>query len=77
MEDVEKGIEFCRYYGILPIGDFEDCGEIDLNDEIIVHYLGFYRRFCFIICTKVIFNIRNIWFLILADGVFNTMFFKI
>jgi hypothetical protein len=35
---MEKGIEFCRKYGILPSKDFKDYGEVDLDDRKV---LGF------------------------------------
>ena len=50
LEDMEKGIKFCRKYGTLPGKDFKDCSKMALGDKIIVDYLGFYRKVCFVIC---------------------------
>ena len=51
---VEKDIEFCRLYVFLPCN--QDCGEVEINDKIIVDYLWFCREVCFIVYTEVTFK---------------------
>ena len=41
MEDVEKGIEFCKKDGILSGEDFKDCGTVKLSEESVMEYLEF------------------------------------
>jgi hypothetical protein len=45
-KDLQKGIKFCRMYGILSDQHFKD----ELSDKTILHYLGFCREVFFIVC---------------------------
>ena len=39
---MQKGIDFCRKYGILSDKHFKNSEEVELNDMFDVDYLGFF-----------------------------------